>query len=153
MRADLTDAEVRRQVLADATQGSSKALVVTEGLLLYLTREHVAALAGDLHAAEPIRTWLTDLASSRLLKWMQRSWGKKADQGNAAFRFAPAEGTAFFDPFGWREAAFRSTGEEAYRLGRDMPGGWLWRFLGRFMSAEKKEDARRMAGIVLLERA
>ena len=152
LRADLTDGDARRAALADATEGSSRTLVITEGLLLYLTPDDVAALGRDLHAAAPIQAWLTDLASPRLLKWMLRSWSKNVNNPDAAFRFAPEEGTGFFEPLGWKEASFRSVGEEAYRLDRDMPGGWIWRLVGRFMSAEKQEEARRMSGVVLLER-
>ena len=42
--------------------------------------------------------------------------------------------------------------EQVYRQ-REMPLAWFWRFLGRFSSAQKREEFRRMNGFVLLERA
>lgn len=152
LRADLTDADLRRQALADATEGSTLSVAVTEGLLIYLTDEQVSALARDLHATRPMGSWLTDLVSPRLLGWMQRSWGRQADRGNATFRFAPPAGTGFFEPLGWREVEYHSQWEEAHRLGREMPMAWLWRFLGRFQSEARREQARRMSGIVRLDR-
>jgi methyltransferase (TIGR00027 family) len=152
VRADLTDSQLRRLALAEATNGSARAVVLSEGLLIYLTDEDVGALGRDLHATGPIGSWLTDLVSPRLLGWMQRSWGRQADRGNATFRFAPPEGTAFFEPLGWREVEYYSQWEEAHRLGRDMPMAWLWRFLGRFQSDARREQARRMSGIVRLDR-
>jgi hypothetical protein len=83
---------------------------------------------------------------------MQRQWGQSVGAGNAAFKFAPADGTEFFAPHGWREAQYRPTVEEAHRLRREMRGMWFWRLLGRFASAEKKERWRRFSGYVLLER-
>ena len=73
--------------------------------------------------------WLTDLASPMLLKFLEKQWPPKLKQGNAPFRFGPAEGTAFFEPYGWREAEFRSTWDESMRLKRTMPGAWLWKLL------------------------
>ena len=153
---DLTDAEARRALFARLGAESRRALVVAEGLLIYLTEEQVGGLASDLHAVPSFAAWLLDLASPRLLRMMRRWWGKAAERGNAPFRFAPAEGTTFFRRFGWREAQFRSTMEEAHRLRREMRLAWFWRALGRVLTglapAERKEEFRRFAGVVLLER-
>jgi len=131
---------------------AERALVVTEGLLIYLTAEQVAALARDLHTQPSFRYWLIDLANPRLLTYMNRTWGKGVQQGNAPFRFAPSEGTAFYRPLGWREEQFRSSMEEARRLHREMRMMWLWRLIGRLYSKRVQEEFRRMSGIVLLER-
>lgn len=148
--ADLRDGGVRREVFASASS-HGPVLVITEGLLIYLERDQVADLALDLHDIAKARWWLTDLASPMLLKFLERQWQPKLKQGNAPFRFGPAEGTAFFEPYGWREAEFRSTWDESKRLKRTMPGAWLWTLLSKFQSAQKREAGRRMSGIVLLE--
>ena len=49
---DLADTPSRSAFLADATSGARDALVITEGLLLYLNEPQVCALADDLHRAE-----------------------------------------------------------------------------------------------------
>jgi methyltransferase (TIGR00027 family) len=153
VRADLTDADTRRRVLGEVAVGSRNALVVTEGLLIYLTRGQVGSLAGDIGAISPFRTWIIDIASPWLLKWMQREWSKATNPVDAGFKFAPEEGTAFFEPYGWRETAFYSNGEEGRRLGREMRGAWLMRLMGLFMSRRRRETMRRIAGVVRLERA
>ncbi|HEV2290489.1 MAG TPA: class I SAM-dependent methyltransferase [Gemmatimonadales bacterium] len=149
---DLTDPVARDALLSRLASAGRQALVVTEGLLVYLMPEQVADLARALRRAPAFRWWLTDLASPRLLKMLARSWGSTLERGNAPFRFGPAEGTAFFRAAGWREALFRSTLEEARRLHREMPMMWLWRSLGRLSSAKEREAVRRMSGYVLLER-
>jgi methyltransferase (TIGR00027 family) len=150
--ADLADPSARRAVLARVAAAGGPALAVTEGLLIYLTPEQVTPLARDLHACPALAWWLTDLASPRLLKMMARTWGRRVAAGGAPFQFGPAEGTAFFEPTGWREAEFRSNWEESLRLHRTMKLAWFWNLVGRLASRKKREEFRRMSGIVLLER-
>jgi methyltransferase (TIGR00027 family) len=150
--ADLTDAEVRRTLFARLGSEATRALIIAEGLLIYLQPEQVGALAAELHAQAPFREWLIDLASPQLLKRMTRTWGKQVHEGGAPFLFAPAEDTAFFRPFGWREEEYRSLWDEALRLNRTMRGARFWTFLGRFYPKKVRESFRRFSGLVLLER-
>ncbi|MDE3054711.1 MAG: class I SAM-dependent methyltransferase, partial [Gemmatimonadota bacterium] len=87
--ADLTDDAARRALFARLGAGTARALVVSEGLLVYLAEAQVGALADDLHGQAPFAWWLIDLASPRLLKMMERTWGKGVARGNAPFRFGP----------------------------------------------------------------
>jgi methyltransferase (TIGR00027 family) len=149
---DLTDVPAREALFARLGRESERVLVVTEGLLIYLSDDQVAALARDLHVQPSFRWWLIDLASPLLLRMIGGSWGKVTARGGAPFRFAPAAGTAFFEPHGWREREFRSTGDEARRLRREMKFAWVWRLMARLRSADVREQYRRMSGLVLLER-
>ncbi len=148
---DLADVAKRRELFARLGAETRNALVVTEGLLIYLEPEQVAELARDLHAQPGFRWWLLDLGSPQLLRFTQRSWGKNLQR--APFKFAPAENTKFFEPHGWREVSYRATNEDARRLKREMSGAWFWRFLLRFYPRRVKEQFKRFAGNVLLERA
>ena len=149
---DLTDVGARRDLFARAARGSRAVLTVTEGLLAYLAPEQVAALAEDLHADDAMRVWLIDIASPRLKKMLDRKVGKHVQAANAPFRFAPAESTRFFEPYGWREREYRSTFEEGMRLNRKPPMAWLFQLLGKLSGPAKREEMRRMGGIALLER-
>jgi methyltransferase (TIGR00027 family) len=148
--ADMREADARREVFARAA-ANGPVLVITEGLLIYLEAEQVAELARDLHDLAHARWWLSDLASPTLLKFLARRWQPKLLAGNAPFRFAPAEGTAFFAPYGWRELEFRSSWVESWRLKRTMRGAWLFRLLAHLQSKKKQEAGKRMSGIFLLE--
>ena len=151
--ADLQDAVVRRALFERLGSEARRTLVVTEGLLIYLTREQVGELAAELRTVPSFRRWIIDLASPRLLEIMRRYWARQLEDGVAPFQFAPVEGTRFFEPFGWREVAYRSTMEDARRLHREMRMMWLWRFLSIFSSTKRREEYRRFAGTVLLEAA
>lgn len=150
--ADLTDAAVRQALFSRLGAGAASVLVVTEGLLVYLAPEQVAALATDLHAQPAFAEWLIDIASPQLLKRMEKTWGKTLAASGAPFRFGPAESSAFFRPYGWRETQFRSMWDEAKRLHRTMRGAWFWSFVGRFYPKKVREGFRRFSGMVLLER-
>ncbi len=150
--ADLRSAAERHAVLARVGEGS-RGLVLSEGLLIWLEAEEVAALAGALAACRGLRWWLADLASPDLLKMMQRKWGRQLEPGEARFRFAPAEGTGFFAPLGWREAEWHPLWDAARRLRRTMRGGWLWNLLARLSTEKRREKMRRFSGMMLLERA
>jgi methyltransferase (TIGR00027 family) len=150
--ADLADAEARRAVFARLGATAQRALVMTEGLLIYLKPGQVGALADDLHGQRAFRWWLTDLASPWLRKFMERSWGKTLEVGGSRMHFFPEEGVEFFVPHGWSAIEFRSSVEEAHRLRREMTLAWLWRLMGRVQSAKRREQVRRISGVVLLER-
>lgn len=149
--ADLRDAESRCRLFADAAR-EGPVLVITEGLLIYLDAAEVAPLARDLHDIAGARWWLSDLASPMLIKRVTRNWDRKLAQANAPFRFAPANGTDFFRPFGWNEREFRSTFEESLRLDRSFRFARVSNGLLNLYSREKARAIRRMASIILLER-
>jgi methyltransferase (TIGR00027 family) len=151
--ADLTDEAARAEALRRLAGVAGTALVVTEGLLVYLTAEQVGSLARALHAEPSIRWWIADVASPMLLEMMTRMWGKNAAAGNAPFLFGPEDSAAFFAPSGWRQTVFRSQMDEARRLRREMRLMWFWRLLSYLGSAARRERFRTMSGIILLERS
>jgi O-methyltransferase involved in polyketide biosynthesis len=152
VRLDLADVAARRALFARLSAEGRRTLVISEGLLVYLEPASVAELARDLAATPGFGLWLIDLASPRLIKMMHRSWGGAVQQGNAPFRFAPAEGTAFFEPTGWREREWRGTMDEALRLKRTFPFARFWLLIGKLMSKRRQEEAKRFSGVVLMER-
>ena len=153
VRLDLSERGPRQALFARLNANCRRALVITEGLLVYLPSESVAELAGDLHAQPGFQHWLMDLASPALLKMLEKSWGPVVSAGNAPFRFGPAEGTDFFAPHGWREIEWRSQFHEGLRLNRTFPMARFWNFISRFMGKRRRAANLRFSGIALLERA
>jgi len=149
---DLADLDARRAFLSSATRDARRGLVVTEGLLMYLSAEDVAALAEDLSATPTLVSWVFDQISPRVQAMLTRSDGRLLAAGGSALRFAPPEGIRFFERYGWRERQYRDTIEEGLRLGRPMPGTALWRLLST-LSTWVRDEGRRMGGMVELARA
>ncbi|HEV8453454.1 MAG TPA: class I SAM-dependent methyltransferase [Gemmatimonadales bacterium] len=152
VRCDLSNGAERRALFRRIGSHAFRALVITEGLLVYLTPAAVAELAKDLHSEESFAFWLSDLGSPGLLKLLAKTWGSTLAAGNAPMQFAPAEGTRFFGPYGWREKEYRSMFEESIRLKRTMRFARFWRLIGKLYPRKKQEEFKRFSGIILLER-
>ncbi len=152
LSADLSDATACKDVLAHAREESLPAMVITEGLLIYLTTEQVTALANQIHEEPELRWWLTDLATPLLLKILSRSWQPHLAAANTPMQFAPADSKAFFEPLGWREVEFRSIWNESLRLKRSVRLAWLWHCLGKLRSKAVRQAYQRMSGVVLMQR-
>ncbi|HTO75227.1 MAG TPA: SAM-dependent methyltransferase [Thermoanaerobaculia bacterium] len=152
VRLDLSDVAARRELFARIGASSRSVVTVTEGLLVYLTREEAGALASDLHANAGFRWWIIDIASPDLLRWMQKRYQPSLTAAGAPLKFAPEEGTDFYRPLGWKTFEFRSTFEESRRLRRAPGWAWMAGLIG-FFSRRQREKLHRMGGVVLLERA
>lgn len=152
VEADLTDAAHRDALFAQLGAAASRALVITEGLLVYLEQEQVQGLARALHAVPSFRWWLFDVANTRLLRMIEKQWGASLARGNAPMKFAVDDAESFFAPLGWRVARYRSAIVEAQRLKREMPMAWVTRLIVRLSPPAKAEEVRRMSGFALMER-
>ena len=142
VKLDLTDVASINALFARVNNAAKQVLVITEGLIVYLTSEQVASFAVALHAQANFRRWILDLASPLVVKLSQKNYIKELTAANARQQFAPESGTDFFHLYGWKAVEFRSVLEEAHRLNREHPFNWIFRRLEPF-----KKD-----GIVLLER-
>jgi methyltransferase (TIGR00027 family) len=149
VKADLADHAVRRDLMAKLGAVAKDALVLTEGLLIYLSPEEVRSFSADVAAVPRCRHWLLDMVSPGLLTRLQRGIGRQLDQAGAPLRFGPADGPAFFAAEGWRATDVQSLVKNAARIGRlpfaMRPISWL---------PEPPQPGKRpWGGVVLLERA
>ena len=112
---DLAEPSARDAFLDEALDGATKALVLTEGLVMYLEEADVAALSAALRRPE-VAWWMLDFAGPGLRTMMNK---KMADlQANAPFKFAPENGLAYFEGLGWRVVNAESSLSGAHRLRR-----------------------------------
>jgi methyltransferase (TIGR00027 family) len=138
---DLTDLDQRNHLFSRISTEASSVLVLTEGLLVYLTPKQAAALALDLHLQPNFRWWISDLTSPLTLKVMQLIWNRKLAAVNSMLQFAPQDATQFFQPYGWQVEQFHSFWQELHSLNRTIRFGRILRSLPIF-----QKD-----GVVLLE--
>jgi len=115
---DLADGAARRELFAKLGARGRDALIVTEGLLAYLSEQEVTALARDLAAVPSFRHWIMDLASPALMQMLQQGLGARLAAAGMPLRFGPADGPDFFRPLGWQPRRIESTLKTAGRLGR-----------------------------------
>ncbi|MET9026412.1 SAM-dependent methyltransferase [Nocardia sp. NPDC004168] len=105
---DLADPDARMKFLDEAlgaigpsATGASKALVLTEGLLMYLDPPTVTDLATALARPE-IAWWLLDLSLG------MRKMRSGDTFANAPMQFEPANGVRFFEDLGWQPIELES---------------------------------------------
>jgi len=151
---DLTDRPARQRLFARVNEESQQVLVITEGLLIYLTLDEVAALARDLHAMAHFRLWTADVLTPELLEWLLERQFKTFATGTVRMHFAPPGGVAYFERFGWRARTVRKMTVESRRLKREMPRAWLYRLLSSVSPKHVRERYSKLESyLLLLERA
>jgi methyltransferase (TIGR00027 family) len=148
VRLDLSDEPARRALFARLGASSSRAVVVSEGLILYLDATQVASLARDIAAMPAFRTWLTDLCSPGLLKMLLKRGGAMTASAGAPFKFAPYEGPEFFVPFGWTPVAVEPMLKTAGRLHR-LP--LFLKLISLLPESPKRNPERPWSGVVKLQ--
>lgn len=144
---DLSNVADRRVLFDRIGRRGKNALIVSEGLLIYLDPGEVAALARDLSAPPAFNRWIVDIASPGLLQMMQRRMGAMVSRAGAPYKFGPADGPAFFENHGWTPVDVQSLFDVAKKLKR------LPLFM-RLMSLlpQPKGPRRIWSGVCLLQR-
>jgi len=149
VRLDLQNVAARREWFAQIGQRANRALIITEGLLIYLSAEEVGALAEDLAKQPSFQRWIIDIASPGLLQMLQKNIGAQVRQAGAPFKFAPEEGPGFFSRFGWNPVDVRSILKTAARLKRLT----FWMRLAALMPESKgRQGSRPWSAVCLLAR-
>jgi methyltransferase (TIGR00027 family) len=151
---DLADVLSRRALLASVSEKGRKALVLTEGVIPYLSEEEVGALASDLNKYPCFRYWIADYFSPVLRKYSQAQ-GKKMRMEKAPFKFAPDDYFGFFLSHGWQAKDVRYIVDTARKFGRPPPT-WIrvmFALRGLFLSREKREQRKNSFAYVLFESA
>jgi methyltransferase (TIGR00027 family) len=118
MRLDLADEKARMELFKKLNSKANKILVMTEGLIIYLTSAQVASFATDLSSQKNFKRWMFDMVSPALLKMIQEKMGPALGGSGAEFQFAPEEGEEFFLQYGWKSLESRSGLKTAALLNR-----------------------------------
>ena len=115
---DLSDRKLRPGLFKQLVSKTGKTLVLSEGLMIYLSAREAGELADDLSARHSIQRWAFDLASPAVLAMAQKEMGPALKEGNIEFKFAPEEGEDFFRGHGWKWLGSYSKLKTAARLNR-----------------------------------
>jgi methyltransferase (TIGR00027 family) len=143
---DLSDLTARRELFNRLGRRAAKSLIITEGLLIYFSAEHVRALAEDLAAHTAFQRWIADLASPGLLRLLQKNMDPALSSSGASFKFGPKEGPEFFVPCGWKPVDVRSPLKTAARFKRLSFGMSL---LSLLPQSNGRQGSRPWSGICL----
>ena len=148
---DLSDAARRRALFAQIGASAKRVMILSEGLLVYLSAEDVGALATDLARQPSFQYWVFDIVSPGLMEMLRKQGGgSELEAAGAPFKFGPSEGPDFFRKFGWRPLEVQSTFKAASRTGR-LP--WSLKIFSLFPESNGAQGKRPWSGICLMERA
>jgi methyltransferase (TIGR00027 family) len=154
VKIDLANTAERQALLDRVDAGAQGALILTEGVVPYLSNEAVASLADALRSMNCARFWVLDYFSQQALEFRRRRRVERA-MANAPFKFAPGDWFVFFQDHGWALGQIRYFPDEAQRLGRPMPLPFLARGVMRmsrlWMPAARRKAFRTFGGYALLE--
>ena len=117
VRLDLADVAARRELFTRLGSASRKTLIITEGLLVYLTRDEVTSLGHDLAAQPSFSDWAIDLCSPGLLKMLQDNLSA-LEKAGSPLKFGPEEGPDFFLTSGWKQVEVYSMLKTAAKIKR-----------------------------------
>lgn len=150
--ADLADDELRKTFLKSVAPQSKKVLIVTEGVIPYLSADHVANLAKELSAQERFTYWITEYFHPDMYTHLQHP-ARTAVMKRAPFQFYPPNWFDFFRDLGWVEKETAYSSKIAMEFGRELPMSDVAKRLLPTMSQEAKEAWLRRSGYTILERA
>jgi methyltransferase (TIGR00027 family) len=147
---DLANVAERRDLFNRVSQQANRVLVVTEGLIVYLSKQEAVSLAEDLAGTATFHRWALDMVSPALMQMMQKSGAlRNLEQAGAPLKFAPDEGPAFFERHGWTLVDVQSMLHTAARLKRLS----LWMRLIALLPDSKGRTPRSpWGGVCLFER-
>ena len=155
VKIDLANPCERRQLLESVPSRAKKMLVLTEGVIPYLSMEEVSSLADDLRNLAHACCWIVDYFSPEALRFRERG-GLRRRMENAPFRFKPENWFGFFEEHGWNCKEIRYLAEEAERLKRPIRVPLVLRIvmnLRRLASKQRRAGLKRHVGYMLLEPA
>ena len=147
---DLSDGSARQGLFARVGASARNALIISEGLLVYLQPAAVVSLTRDLAAPPSFRTWVLDMMSPGLLKMLTKAWAGHFDKSGSRLQFAPVEGPGFFEPLGWKPIDVRGLLKAAARAGR-LP--LLMRLIALLPESSRKQGNRPWGGVCVFHRS
>ena len=151
---DLSITEQRRGLLARLASASARILVLTEGVIPYLTEDQVGTLADNLNATPQVAAWIVDYLSPESHAYRDRRVGKR--MARAQFQFRPADWYGFFAQHGWQVRDLHYLADEGQRVGRRPPLPFMARLimktLGRLAPPERRDTFRKFSGYAWMEK-
>jgi methyltransferase (TIGR00027 family) len=149
--ADLSDVSLRKTVFERIGSESKKVLIITEGLIAYVSPTDAEALSRDLFAIPSFQFWIQDyrqggfeqMTSSKMRRLLKDS----------PFRFDVVDSFSFFKKQGWKILERRIAADEGERIGRPFPFLFPWSLLLAVLPNRVYLKYRNACGYVMYAKA
>jgi len=133
---DLSNHTQRKALFKKLNARISPALVLCEGVIMYLDEEGVGSLAQDIKEQSNFKLWIADYYSVEIYKIYQSPRFKNL-LSNAPFLFYPSDWFSFFKEYGWIQKEILYLYDIAKEHKRSFPLPW-WAVPIKFILGEKR---------------
>ncbi len=148
---DLSDRAERQGLFCELSRRVGPAIILTEGVIPYLTEALVSDLANDLKEHSNFKLWIGEYYAPQVYVRFQSAEFRQL-LGDAPFQFFPRDWLAFFENRGWIKKEMHYLYDEGEKLGRKFPLPW-WASLVKFVvGREKILQNTRVSAYLVFER-
>jgi methyltransferase (TIGR00027 family) len=153
LASDLADEKARKSLLRELGKEGTNILVITEGVIGYLTVEQATNLSRDLHEVPSFRHWIMDYTQGRFVNNAMKKKLEKKMLTNAPLKFHEPDPITFFKRDGWRVEENIYILDEADRLGRKLPATLFLTVAMRLFPKKLREVGNKTYGYVMFKRS
>jgi methyltransferase (TIGR00027 family) len=150
--ADLSIEMERLKLFIHLDNSTQKALIITEGVIPYLTNDQAAQLSKDLHAMPHFQYWIQDYRNGGYNRNKHTESLQKMVR-NTPFLFTEADPVTFFSRHGWRVVQNIFLLDEADRIGRRLPMKFTWTLMMRLFRQKMRAAINNTYGFALLSKS
>ena len=148
---DLTIDQKRKDFFSHLSYQYSTILIITEGLIGYLSNDQVNNLSKDLFDTDGVKFWIMDYAQGRFRKRKQTKDLKKI-LTHTPIQFDCDDPISFFKKTCWNLAENLFILDVADKIGRNLPPMFPWNLLIKLFPKKLRSIANQTYGYVMFEK-
>jgi len=145
--------QIDREILFDElNRRVGPAIILTEGVIPYLTENSVSSMANDIKDQSNLKLWITEYYSPEVYPRYQSPKYQNL-LGESRFQFFPVDWFAFFQNDGWAKKEMKYLYDEAASHNRKIPLPW-WASVLRFLFGEERmmKNIRKYSAYIVFEK-
>jgi methyltransferase (TIGR00027 family) len=149
---DLSDEIARKDLFDTLGTKTKKALIITEGVVGYLTSAQATSLAESIYAVDPFQYWIMDYSQG---EYSRKSFQRKLNKqlAKTPLQFNEKYPLQFFGKLGWHVEEDLHILDEGDRIGRKMPLRFPATLMIRFFREKIRKAGNEAYGFALLKKA
>lgn len=148
---DLSKRDERISLFKSISDRFEKIVVLTEGVLPYLSEEQVSELSEDMMKFPSFNFWICEYLSPKSYSVL-RNPKQMNTLKDTPFKFFPEHWINFFERKGWRLVDIKYYVDTSEQLGRATPFPTIFKLISFFMGKKWALPFRRMSGYIMWKR-
>lgn len=148
---DLSHLSEREKIFNDLNERIlGPAIVLTEGVIPYLSEESVCSLAKAIHKQSNFKLWISEYYAPEIYPRFQNK-KFKAMLGESPFQFFPSDWHVLFEKCGWNQKEIRYLYDVAKQNGRKFPLPWWASVMKLFLGEKMMSGIRKLSAYIVVE--